>query len=119
MLQEGCGGMENSSVQAGLSRDAAMEIAKRHAQRVRNMLDSDAKVILFGSAARNEANENSDIEVAVASELFGDDMAGDFTRVNVLAYGVDMRISAMAVAYKGWERLNPFALQIKAAGVLV
>ena len=65
--------MDNISVQVEISYNAAIEIAKRYAWRVRNMLDANAKVYLFGSTARDEANENSDIDIAVVSELFDDD----------------------------------------------
>ena len=111
--------MENTIVQVAINYEAAVEIAKRYAQIVRNSLDANAVVYLFGSTVRDEANENSDIDIAVVSELFDDDVAGDFTRVNVLAYDIDMRINAQAIAYKDWVRLNPFTLQIKTTGVLV
>ena len=39
--------MENSSEQGGMNRNAAVEIAKRYAWRVRNVLDADAKVYLI------------------------------------------------------------------------
>ena len=111
--------MENLRLQPGINFSTAIEIAKRYAQIVRNSLDANAVVYLFGSTARDEANESSDIDIAVVSELFDDDVTGDFTRVNVLAYEVDMRINAQAIAYKDWERLNPFTLQVKTTGVLV
>ena len=112
--------MDNTgAIPTRISQNAAIDIAKQYAWQVRSLLDSEAKIYLFGSAARNEANENSDIDIAVISELFSDDVTGDSTKVNMLAYDVDMRINAQAISYEDWEHPNPFTIQIKTSGVAV
>ena len=102
-----------------ISRNDAMEIARRYARRIRSSLDSKAEVYLFGSTARDEASDISDIDIAVVSDTFTDDVSGDFTKVNILAYDVDMRINAQAIPYEDWEYLTPFTHQVKTTGIAV
>ena len=111
--------MGKAEAHTDISRSDAIEIARSYAQKIRSILDNKAIIYLFGSTARNEANKNSDIDIAVVSELFNDDVAGDFTKVNLLAYEVDMRINAQAVAYTDWKQSNPFIINIKRNGIEV
>ena len=101
------------------SYEKAMEIASRFAKRVRDELDSQAEVYLFGSVVRNENGPTSDIDIAVVSKLFTTDVCNNYARVNLLAFRVDKNIDAQAIIYEDWINQTPFTETVQRQGVLV
>ena len=102
-----------------ITREEAIKVAQQFALCIKSEIDKNAEVYLFGSTARNEAHINSDIDIAVVSTVFGDDVAGDFTKLNLLAYNINSNIEAHAVIYKDWIDATPFTDNIKREGVLI
>jgi len=101
-----------------INKTEAMTIAKQFARRVRSELDKDAEVYLFGSAARDETREGSDIDIAVVSKIFGNDFSGDFVKINRIACDIDLGIEAYPINYKEWgKRITPFIKQIRKDGI--
>jgi predicted nucleotidyltransferase len=98
---------------------SVVALASQFAVRVRNEIDPAAEVYLFGSTARSEAGSGSDIDIAVISKLFGDDVTGDFGRVNVLAFEVNSEIEAHPIVYEDWVHMTPFTAEIKRDGIAV
>ena len=96
-----------------------MSISEQFAQRVKSELDADADVYLFGSFARNDANENSDIDIAVVSKTFGKDISEDYGRLAVLAYHVYPDIEAHPIVFEDWLNATPFVNEVKKDGVLL
>ena len=82
---------------SGISYESAMEIAVQFAQRIRAELDSQAEVYLFGSVVTEKNNSQSDIDIAVVSRVFTNDVCANYTRVNKLAFRVDENIDAQAI----------------------
>ena len=101
------------------SYEQAMEIAKRVAKRIRAELDSQAEIYLFGSVVSANNNSESDIDIAVVSKLFTNDVCANYARVNFLASGVDDNIDAQAVIYDDWINKTPFTAEVKRHGVLI
>ncbi|MCL2775607.1 MAG: nucleotidyltransferase domain-containing protein [Oscillospiraceae bacterium] len=102
-----------------ITREEAIKIAQQFALRIKSEIDKNAEVYLFGSTARNEAHINSDIDIAVVSTVFGDDFAGDFTKLNLLAFNINSDIEAHAIIYEDWIETTPFTAEIKKDGVLI
>ena len=104
---------------AVITRDEAILIAQKFALKIKSEIDKNAEVYLFGSTARNEAHKNSDIDIAVVSKLFGDDVSGDFAKINLLAYHINSEIEAHPIVYEDWVDITPFTKEIKKDGILI
>ena len=102
-----------------ISYENAMEIASQFAKRVRDELDSQAEVYLFGSIVRNENHPASDIDIAVVSRVFTNNVCDNYARVNLLAYDIDDSIDAQAIIYEDWIDQTPFTAAVQKQGVLV
>ena len=102
-----------------LTYEEAMSIAKKFAQRVYSELDSQAMVYLYGSIIREQNHQNSDIDLAVVSKVFTDDVCKNYTLVNFLAFDVDTSIDAQAIIYEDWINKTPFTAEVEKQGVLV
>jgi len=102
-----------------ITYEQAMAIATKYAQRVRDELDSQAEVYLFGSIVRNENGPTSDIDIAVVSKVFTNDVCKNYARVNLLAFRVDKKIDAQAIIYEDWIDQTPFTANVQRHGVLV
>ena len=106
--------MENT-----ISYEKAMEIASQFAKRVRSELDSQAEVYLYGSIVRNENSPTSDIDIAVVSKVFTNNVCDNYACVNLLAYDIHDNIDAQAIIYEDWIDQTPFTATVQRQGVLV
>ena len=102
-----------------ISYERAMEIAAQFAKRIRAELDSQAEVYLFGSVVTEKNNSESDIDIAVVSRVFTNDVCANYARVNLLAFRVDDNIDAQAIIYDDWVNQTPFTAEVQRRGVLV
>ena len=102
-----------------IARIDILSIAEQFAGRVKSELDADADVYLFGSFARNDANEHSDIDIALVSRTFGKDIAEDYGKLAVLAHHVNPDIEAHPIVFEDWLDTTPFANEVKRDGVLL
>jgi len=102
-----------------ISYDKAMEIAMQFARKVRAELDSNAEIYLFGSIVTAENNSKSDIDIAVISRMFTNDVCANYTCVNKLAFRVDENIDAQAIIYDDWVNQTPFTATVQKQGVPV
>jgi len=102
-----------------ISYEQAMEIASQFARRVRAELDAQAEIYLFGSVARKENGPASDIDIAVVSRAFTNNVCDNYARVNLLAYDLHDNIEATAIIYEDWIDQTPFTATVQRQGVLV
>ena len=102
-----------------ISRDSFIATGKQYASRVRSEIDNEALVMLFGSCAKNAANDRSDIDIAVVSKEFGDDIPNDFARLYVIAYGVNTEIEPHPFSFARWNDPTPFIREIMETGVVL
>jgi len=102
-----------------ISYKRAMEIATQFAKKVHAELDSQAEIYLFGSVVSANNRPESDIDIAVVSRTFTNDVCANYARVNLLAFGVDDSIDAQAVIYDDWVNKTPFTAEVQRQGVLV
>ena len=102
-----------------ISYEQAMEIAMQFAQKVRAEFDEQALVYLFGSIVTAQNTSNSDIDIAVVSRAFTNDVCANYTRVNKLAFRVNDNIDAQAIIYEDWIDQTPFTAAVQRHGVLI
>lgn len=75
---------------------------------------------LFGSYAKNKANEFSDIDVCVISSKFGKDYIEDSLKLKRIANNVDYRIEPVPFATNDInDKYSTLASEIKKHGVLI
>ena len=96
-----------------------LSIARRFAERVKSEVDADAIVYLFGSFARGDASDESDIDMAVISRVFGKDISVDYGMLAVIAYRVNTDIEAHPIVYEDWIEATPFTKEVRKDGVLI
>ena len=100
-----------------ISRETAILTGKKYASLVRAEIDDEAFIMLFGSSSKNLSNDRSDIDIAVVSKTFGDDIANDFARLYVIAYGVNAEIEPHPFSFKRWKDTTPFIREIMETGI--
>ena len=79
-------------------------------------------VILFGSQARGEATEDSDIDLAILSRQFGKDRIAEGALVNIHAHRAHPKAEAIPVAISEWLGrgfVSPVVHEIKKEGVFL
>ena len=102
-----------------ITRDVAIDVAKRFASRVYDEIDKDAKIYLFGSTVRDEANDRSDIDIAVVSGVFGNNVVANRVSVSLIGYSVHPDIETHAIPAEDWEESTPFISAVRTGGILV
>jgi predicted nucleotidyltransferase len=106
-------------MESKLTYKDALEIARKFAQRVYAELDSQAEVYLYGSITIDQNRPGSDIDLAVVSKVFTDDVCNNYALVNYLAFDVDDKIDAQAIIYEDWINKTPFTAEVERQGVLI
>ena len=104
---------------AVINREIALSTGKKFASQIRSEIDKKALVLLLGSCAKNEATERSDIDIAVVSEKFSNNIAENFARLVVIAYGINVEIEPHPFTLEGWNDITPFISEIKKTGVVL
>ncbi len=78
------------------------------------------KAILYGSYARNQQNEYSDIDVALVSDMFSGFGFEDrmlFSKINIKKEFVDIEPRTYPTDY--FEKSDPFIEEIKRTGIVI
>ena len=102
-----------------LTYEEAVGIAKKFAERVYADLDPQAEVYLYGSITRDQNHPGSDIDLAVISKVFTNDVCNNYALVNFLAFDIDANIDAQAIIYEDWVNKTPFTAEVEKQGVLI
>ena len=100
-----------------IDQNTALLSGKQFASKVRSEIDKDALVFLFGSCAKNNTHEKSDIDIAVISGKFGNNVIENRVSVSLLGYTIHPDIEAHAFTIDDWECSTPFFNEIKRTGI--
>jgi predicted nucleotidyltransferase len=95
----------------------AVESGRQFASLVRSEIDKEAIILLFGSCAKSNIHNRSDIDIAVISSEFGSNVIENRVRVSLLGYMIHPDIEAHAFSIKDWDCPTPFINEIKSSGV--
>ena len=99
-----------------LDKTTALEHANRYAQLVGSQFHS-CSIILYGSYAKGNWNENSDIDIAVIVDEIEDDFLDLSKKLNKLTRSIDNRIEPVLLQTK--DDRSGFLASIMEAGVLL
>ncbi len=102
-----------------MGTDDAMATAKKFADLVRQKYQVDG-AYLFGSYAKNVANEGSDIDVCIVSPNFGNNYSAEEMELIKMAVTLDARISPVPYSPQDLlDRYSQLAFEITTHGVPV
>ena len=112
--------MINREIEAtNLSKSDALSTAELFASRVREDIDSQAIVILFGSCAKDKIHARSDIDIAVVSGVFDIDVAANYGMLGSIVYDINAMIESHPFSLEDWSCSTPFIEEIKKTGVVL
>jgi len=102
---------------SAITRDEALKVGSDFAARVREWIDPDALVFVFGSTVKGTAQPDSDIDVAVVSKKHDADVIESAVALSRIARDVSWDIEVHTVAYEDWRKGNPHVSEIQRWGV--
>jgi predicted nucleotidyltransferase len=103
-----------------ISRDEALNIGKNFAALVRDEVDPGAIVYVFGSTIKQTANLESDVDIAVISGIYGDDIIMEGAKLSMLADKINWRIEPHVIVADDWHNCSePFIYEVQNTGVSV
>lgn len=96
------------------------KIALQYRRNIENAGIPIEKMVVFGSYARGNAREDSDIDICVVSPKLGKDEMAESSKLNFLHWRLDNRIEAHPVSSKDYaSTATPLIFEIKKYGVEV
>ena len=104
---------------SAITRNEALKISADFASHVRERIDPEALVYVFGSAIKGTANVNSDIDVAVVSKKNDADVIDAAVALSRIARDVSWDIEVHTVAYEDWRKGDPHVYEIQKWGIPV
>ena len=102
-----------------MTKADALSSAKLFASRVREDIDTQAIVILFGSCAKDTIHAKSDIDIAVISKIFDIDIAANCGKLGSIIYDINASIESHPFSIDDWSYSTPFIEEIKRTGVVL
>jgi len=102
-----------------ITKEKALEVGKDYAALVRARIDPDALVYVFGSTVTGNANQSSDIDIAVVSKTNDSAVYDAFATLSILADEVSWDIEVHVVATTDWRKGDPHVLEIQRWGIAV
>ncbi len=100
------------------TREKAEEIARNFANLVKNNLDVKY-VYLFGSYAKGNFSEDSDIDIAVVGDDFIGDPVEDTMMLMRIRRNIDIRIEPRAFRTADFKKSNPISKEIMETGIMI
>ena len=95
-----------------------MNIIKKYIEEVSKKYKIET-IILFGSYAKGNNNEDSDIDIAIISSEF-DDIYDDMAKLMLLTWNIDARIEPHPIKLEDFrENSNPFVQEVIKTGIKV
>jgi len=98
-----------------VDKEAVINIANKYSKTVCEAIPSVKEVILYGSYAKNNATNNSDIDIAIIIEDLEDDYLDAQTRLFKLRRSVDLRIEPVLI--EEFNDRSGFLKEIKETGI--
>ena len=102
-----------------ITRAEAINVGKKFAAQIREQIDSQALVFVFGSAIKGTANLNSDIDIAVISKVYDGDIIREGAKLSSLAQQISCDIEVHDIPLIDWHRGSPHVFEIQKWGISV
>ncbi len=100
-------------------RDKVLRIIKAYLKEVEKAGIRIERAYLYGSYARGEETDDSDIDIAIVSSDFSDDRFTEALRLKALRWKIDMRIEPMPISPEDFNESNPLVSEILSYGILI
>ncbi len=101
------------------SVDSITEIVRQYLEVLRQSQINPEAVFLFGSYAKGEPREYSDIDVAIVSGNLSGDRFDDGCTLMHLRWGVDLRLEPHPFRPEDFTEDNPEAAEIMRTGIRI
>lgn len=101
-----------------INNKVAEDIAKKYAEMVMRELKVNS-IYLYGSYAKGNYNEDSDIDIAVVGEDFIGDPVEDTLKLMRIRRKVDNRIEPHPFKNSDFELSNPYVQEILKTGIKI
>lgn len=104
------------------------KIIEKFVQELQKILDTHLKkVILYGSYARGDYNENSDIDIMILTDIPVEQLYSYFTKISEIAYDLELENNIIlspllknVERFESWSDVMPFYINvIKEGAVLI
>lgn len=103
-----------------MSRDTVLKIATDYVDNLKKNGISVSKAYLFGSYAKNSADESSDIDVCIVSPSLGKDLIDEMMELGRYSLSIDARIEPHPMSVVDFdEKYNLLAHEVKTHGILL
>jgi len=99
--------------------DKAVKLVRKYIGELERNKIPIEKAILFGSYAKGYAKEESDIDVALVSEVFSGDRFEDRRKIIPLRRKIDSRIEPLPFKTEDFENGGILVEEIKKTGIVV
>lgn len=102
-----------------LKADQAVKLVRKYIGELKRNKIPIEKAILFGSYAKGHAEAESDIDVALVSEVFSGDWFEDRRKIIPLRRKIDNRIEPLPFKPEDFENGRILVEEIKKTGIVV
>ena len=102
-----------------MTKEQAFATARKYAQKTKQEFDPSAEIYLFGSAARDEMTEHSDIDIAVVSQKYQGNKIDNRAMLFMLAQEISWDIEPHPFTLSDWKYSTPFTKAIRRDGILL
>jgi predicted nucleotidyltransferase len=92
-------------------KSTVKKIAERYAELLKEEIDVQ-RVYLFGSYVKGTNTKDSDIDILVVSDSFGDDVIEDRVKLMKIRRKVDYRIEPHPLRSSEFDLSNPFVREV-------
>jgi predicted nucleotidyltransferase len=118
-VYEGIFGRDWSYEKMAVKADKAVKLVRKYIGELERNKIPIEKAILFGSYAKGYAKEESDIDVALVSEVFSGDRFEDRRKIIPLRRKIDSRIEPLPFKTEDFENGGILVEEIKKTGIVV
>jgi predicted nucleotidyltransferase len=95
-------------------------IAQKYVQNIKNSGVPVIGAYLFGSYAKGNFHKDSDIDICIVSNNFGNDYIKESVDLRKLAFGIDIRIEPIPFTPEDLnDKYSTLASEIKKHGILI
>ena len=103
-----------------MNQEMAFALAKKYKHSLSEAKIPFLSVIVFGSAARNQMHENSDVDIAVIGKPFRGDRFEEMTEIRMLRHPISFKLQPIWFYPEHLEdKYSTLAMEIKKDGIPV
>lgn len=96
-----------------------MDIVRKYVEKVRENYNIET-IILFGSYAKGTQREDSDIDIAIITDDFKNDIFDEQLNLKKLRWGIDLRIEPHLIRIEDYNQIStPFIKDVIDTGIKV